>query len=179
VAGVRTVLVFGYGNPGRQDDGLGPAVVEALEKTGLEGVTLDANYQLSVEDAALVAEHDVVVFVDADAAGPAPFWFGAIEPADDVMSFSTHSVRPEAVLALARGALGGTTAGYVLGVRGYAFDEFGEALTEGARRNLEAALAFLGTALAEQRFEEYVRNHRHEAVRGMVAAASAGEEGAI
>jgi len=167
---VRTVLVFGYGNPGRQDDGLGPAVVEALAPLGLEGVTLDANYQLSVEDAALVAEHDVVVFVDADATGPAPFWFGAIEPASDV-SFSTHSVRPEAVLALARGALGGTTTGYVLGVRGYAFDEFGETLTEGARQNMDAALAFLGTALAEQRFEEYVRNHRHE-------AASAGKEGA-
>ena len=175
---MRTVLVFGYGNPGRQDDGLGPAVVEALEPLGLEGVTLDANYQLSVEDAALVAEHDVVVFVDADVTGPAPFWFGAVEPADDV-SFSTHSVRPEAVLALARGALGGTTTGYVLGVRGYAFDEFGEALTEGARRNLEAALAFLGTALAEQRFEEYVRNHRHEAALGMAAAASAREEGAL
>jgi len=152
---VCTVLVFGYGNPGRQDDGLGPAAVEALESLGLEGVTLDANYQLSVEDAALVAEHDVVVFVDADATGPEPFWFGEVEPADDV-SFSTHSVRPEAVLGLARGALGGRTTGYVLGVRGYAFDEFGEVLTEGARRNLDAALAFLGTALAERRFEDYV-----------------------
>jgi len=162
---VCTVLVFGYGNPGRRDDGLGPAVVEALEPLGLEGVTLDSNYQLSVEDAAVVAAHDAVVFVDADATGPEPFWFGAIEPANDV-SFSTHSVRPEAVLALARDALGGAAAGYILGVRGYAFDEFGEELTAGARRNMDAALAFLGTALAERRFDEYVRDHRHGGKEG-------------
>jgi hydrogenase maturation protease len=158
MAGASSVLVYGYGNPGRRDDGLGPAAVEALEPLDLEGVTLDANYQLCVEDAALVAEHAVVVFVDADATGPEPFWFGAIKP-DPGASFSTHSVRPEAILALARGALGGATAGYVLGVRGYEFDEFGEELTAGARRNLEAALAFLRTALAERRFEEYVRDH--------------------
>jgi hydrogenase maturation protease len=152
---VRNVLVYGYGNPGRRDDGLGPAIVAALEPLCLEGVTLDSNYQLNVEDAALVAEHDAVIFVDADATGPEPFWFGAIKPADDV-GFSTHSVRPEAVLAFARSALGGSTSGYVLGVRGYAFDEFGEELTEGARRNMDAALSFLRTALAERRFEEYV-----------------------
>jgi hydrogenase maturation protease len=155
MAAAGDVLVYGYGNPGRRDDGLGPALIAALEQLGLAGVTLDANYQLTVEDAALVAQHDVVVFVDADAAGPEPFWFGAIEPAND-LSFSTHSVRPEAVLALARGALGGRTAGYLLGIRGYEFDEFGEELSEGARRNLDAALAFIERALAERKFEEYV-----------------------
>jgi hydrogenase maturation protease len=175
MANVRNVLVYGYGNPGRRDDGVGPAVIEALEPLGLEGVTFDSNYQLSVEDAAAVAAHDVVVFVDADATGPEPFWFGAIAPAWDA-GFSTHSVRPEAILALARGALGGTAAGYVLGVRGYAFDEFGEELTDGARRNMEAALAFLGTALAERKFEDYARDHRHGA--GRATAASPGEEGA-
>lgn len=160
-----SVLVYGYGNPGRLDDGLGPAAVEALAPLGLEGVTLDANYQLNVEDAALVAEHDAVIFVDADATGPEPFWFGPVEPSSEA-GFSTHSVRPEAVLALARGALGGSTAGYVLGVRGYAFDGFGEELTEGARRNLEAALAFLRSALLERRFDSTVTNHRCDGKEG-------------
>jgi hydrogenase maturation protease len=161
---VRRVLVYGYGNPGRLDDGLGPAVIEALDGAIPPGVTLDSNYQLSVEDAALVAEHEVVVFVDADATGPAPFWFDALEPTDDV-SFSSHSLSPGAVLGLSRGALGGTAAGYVLGVRGYEFDEFAERLSEGARRNLDAALAFLRRALAEQRFAEYVTEHRRETAR--------------
>ena len=162
---MRNVLIYGYGNPGRRDDGLGPALVAALEPLGLEGVTLDSNYQLSVEDAAAVAAHDAVVFVDADATGPEPFRFCAVEPAYE-LGFSTHSVRPEAVLGLANGRLGGSTAGFVLGIRGYEFDEFAEALTDGAARNLDAALAFLGAALAARRFEDYVGDHESRGREG-------------
>ena len=49
------VLVIGYGNPGRMDDGLGPATIDELEKLAIDGVDLDADYQLTVEDAAAVA----------------------------------------------------------------------------------------------------------------------------
>ena len=66
------VLVYGYGNPGRLDDGLGPALVRELAGRGVEA-TLETAYQLQVEDAALVADHGVVVFADADAACAAPF----------------------------------------------------------------------------------------------------------
>ena len=81
------VLLIGYGNPGRLDDGLGPALATAIEKLGIEGVTVDAAYQLSVEDAAAAAEHDIVVFADADVSGPEPFRFHRIEPAP-ALSFS-------------------------------------------------------------------------------------------
>jgi hypothetical protein len=59
------ILVIGYGNPGRHDDGLGPAFAELVEKLDLDHVTVEAGYQLTVEDAAIISEHDVVVFVDA------------------------------------------------------------------------------------------------------------------
>jgi len=148
------ILVFGYGNPGRLDDGLGPALADALAADGIPGVTVDSNYQLSVEDAAAVAAHDVAIFVDADSAGPEPFWFDRIAPRRTV-GFSSHSLRPEAVLALAHDLLGGRAEGYLLGIRGYEFNEFDERLTEGARRNLDAALGFLRNALSERRFDEY------------------------
>ena len=48
----RKVLLIGYGNPGRLDDGLGPALAAAVEKLAIPGVTVDADYQLNVEDAA-------------------------------------------------------------------------------------------------------------------------------
>ena len=34
------VLVIGFGNPGRMDDGLGPAMIERLEKLAITGVDL-------------------------------------------------------------------------------------------------------------------------------------------
>ena len=38
------ILIVGYGNPGRQDDGLGAGFVEAVEQKHLEGVTVDSDY---------------------------------------------------------------------------------------------------------------------------------------
>ncbi|MCU0727503.1 MAG: hydrogenase maturation protease, partial [Planctomycetes bacterium] len=75
---MERVLLIGFGNPGRRDDGLGPAVAQAVEGWGIPGVTVESDYQLHVEDAAAVSEHDAVIFADAAAAGPEPFAFGPL-----------------------------------------------------------------------------------------------------
>jgi len=143
------VLVYGYGNPGRLDDGLGPALVSALSAAALgDEVTMETGYQLQVEDAALVADHAVVVFADADAACAEPFELRRLEPRR-ALAFSTHSVAPEALLALAREHFDGKTVGFVLGIRGYEFDEYGEELSPGARRNLAAAADHVARALRD------------------------------
>jgi hydrogenase maturation protease len=150
----RKVLFIGYGNPGRQDDGLGPACAERIEARGLPGVKVDASYQLSVEDSAEVARHDCVVFADASVSGPEPFSFGPVAPSAD-MSFTSHSVSPGTVLAMARSLFKSRVQGFVLGIRGYQFDAFGEALSEGAQRNLQAAVRFLEETIRGNRFDEY------------------------
>jgi hydrogenase maturation protease len=152
------ILVLGYGNPGRMDDGLGPLFAEAVEKLGIDGVTVEANYQLTVEDAATIAEHDVVVFVDAAIEGPEPFTLERARP-DSAMSFSTHSVTPAALLELTRELFGSDVEGYVLGIRGYEFDRFGEGLSLQAESNLNAALEFVIPALRRGP----LRKHRSEA----------------
>lgn len=146
----RRTLVLGYGNPGRLDDGLGPAVVRALEARGLEGVTCDADYQLRLEDAAEIARHDAVVFVDAAAAGPEPFSYERVEP-EPGRRFTTHSVPPGALLSVARTCFGVDVPARLLAVRGYDFDAFGERLSDAAVRNLEAAVAFLERTLAPRK----------------------------
>jgi hydrogenase maturation protease len=144
-------LVIGYGNPGRQDDGLGPALAEALAARGIPGLRVESDYQLTIEDAADVAGCDVVVFADAALSGPEPFSFRPVEPRRAV-GFSSHSVTPEAVLALARDLFGAAARGYVLAVRGYRFDEFGELLSRRAEGNLAAALRFLEARLRDEAF---------------------------
>jgi hydrogenase maturation protease len=136
------ILVIGYGNPGRLDDGLGPAFAAALEELNLPGVTVDSNYQLSVEDAADVADHDFVIFVDAHVSCDPPFSFEPVEPIP-ALSFSSHSVEPTALMALAADLFGGKTKGFALGIRGYEFNEFGEIISDQAKKNLDAALSFL------------------------------------
>lgn len=136
------VLLIGYGNPGRLDDGLGPALAEAVGQMGIPGVTVDADYQLNVEDAAAVAEHEHVIFADAAVSGREPFFFRRVEPAAEG-GLGSHTLEPGAVLGLARSVFGARTEGWALGIRGYAFDEFGERLSEQALANLAAAAAFI------------------------------------
>lgn len=159
------ILIYGYGNPGRLDDGLGPALVEALEDLDLPRVTTDSDYQLTVEDAAAVAEHDVAIFVDADVSGPEPFWFDRIEP-DGSLGFSSHSVSPQKLLDMASELLDGDTRGYILGIRGYEFNEFGERLSDGARENLTAAVEFIVEAVRDGHLDRFVKKRGEAAQRG-------------
>jgi len=150
VADRPRVLVIGYGNPGRLDDGLGPALAALLEERALPGVTVEADYQLTVEDAAQIARHDVVVFADASVSGPEPFSFRPLAQDDHLaLGFTTHSLQPASAMALARELFASEAQGYILAIRGYEFGDFGEQLSAKAERNLAAAFRFLADALIE------------------------------
>jgi hydrogenase maturation protease len=138
----ETVLLLGYGNPGRLDDGLGAALASQVELLALPGVTAQADYQLCLEDAEAAARHDVVIFADAATSGAEPFSFQRVSAASN-LGFSTHALQPEAVLGLAQQLFGARTVGYTLAIRGYAFNEYEESLTGQARANLAAAVAFI------------------------------------
>ena len=135
------VLVLGYGNPGRQDDGLGPAVSAGIDQLGWPNLTAFDNYQLNIEDAIDVANHDIVWFIDAAKTGQSPYSVRAVSPSSTI-EFTSHIVRPEAILAIARQYYGGSPQAFLLAIRGYEF-EFIEALTPGAKDNLHAALGML------------------------------------
>jgi len=139
---VRKVLLLGIGNPGRRDDGLGPALAERIEQLHLPCVTVDADYQLTVDDAADAANHDVLIVADADATGEEPYYFKPFA-ASDHLEFSSHSMEPGGVLGLCERAFGRKPEAFVLAIRGYEFDVFVEGLTEKAAGNLELAQQFL------------------------------------
>jgi hydrogenase maturation protease len=143
------ILIVGFGNPGRGDDGIGPELARRLERLALPGVTVEADYQLSVEHAALVAEHDLTVFVDAAVEAGAPFSFQPVAEASADAGF-THFVTPGQVVRLARACFGAAPPCYLLGVRAHAMDDFAEGLTPEAAADLEAALAHLVRFVARQ-----------------------------
>ena len=146
-------LLIGYGNPGRLDDALGPLIAEAIEHTEIEDVTVDSNYQLTVEDADAVARHDIVIFADAAVNGSEPFFFKEIKP-KAAHGFSSHVIEPEVVLWMAHSLFKAKTRGYALGIRGYEFNKFGERLSSKAKDNLIDAVEFIKKALREKKFTE-------------------------
>lgn len=145
------VLLLCFGNPSRLDDALGARFANELERQNLPGVTVQVDYQLTLEDALLVAEHDLIVFVDASVDGREPFFFVPIRARVD-LSFTTHSVTPECLLGLAQELFDAHVGAYKLGIRGYVFDGFGEALSAPANRNLNEAVQFLLSLLSGSSF---------------------------
>jgi hydrogenase maturation protease len=142
----KTILIYAYGNPGRQDDGLGNRLVDALTpwiaEKGYDHVELDSNFQLNIEDADNIREKDVVVFVDASIEDIDGFHLGTVEPSEGRSEFTMHAASPAYILALCIKLYNKHPETYLLQIRGYEW-EFMEGLSEKAARNLDSALSFL------------------------------------
>jgi len=149
-----TTLLLAWGNPGRLDDGLGPALADLVSEWGLAELKVESGYQLQVEDADQTARHRRVLFVDADRTGPEPFRVERIRAGRSGITFSSHSLSPGSVLALARDLFGSEPEAWLVGIRGYEFDAFGERLSAGARSNLVDTADFVKHALQSDDFHE-------------------------
>ncbi|MCW5202414.1 hydrogenase maturation protease [Desulfobulbus sp. US4] len=146
-----SVLVYGFGNPGREDDGAGVALAERIRAAALPGVTTDSNYQLNVEDALLLTEHDIIIFADATRNSVDGFSFYRLEP-DPSVSFTTHAMSPGSVLALCTQLYGKTPPAYMLEIGGASF-ELREGMTDEGEKNTLAAGRFLMGMLEEDSFK--------------------------
>lgn len=135
------MLVIGYGNAGRGDDGLGPAFAERILAAGVQDCAVDIDYQLTVDHALQVAGASTVVFVDAMIGVEGPFRFSPVR-ADKAADLTSHSLQPEAVLTLAEMLYDAAPEAFVLGIAGASFGEVAEGLSGPARRNLGQAEAF-------------------------------------
>jgi len=136
------ILIYGYGNPGRQDDGLGNAFVELLEdwvnEHNLEGYEFDSNYQLNIEDAAAVSDKDLVIFVDASIEKIESFILTPVDASTKV-AFTTHAASPGYITGLCKKIYNKFPPTYLLHIKGYEW-EFKEGLTKKAKQNLEESL---------------------------------------
>ncbi len=147
-------VVFGYGNPSRGDDALGPCLLGRAEawlrdRPGLDVATVE-DFQLQIEHALDLEGRDLALFLDADAACAGPFAFAPVAPARDA-SHSTHELSPAALLDVFRRVAGRTPPpAFVLGVRGERFG-LGEPLSPPAEAHLEAAWGLLRELLADPR----------------------------
>jgi hydrogenase maturation protease len=99
------LLVIGYGNTLRSDDGVGPRVAQQIAAARLPGVQTLACALLTPELAEPVSRAGRVVFVDAAVDAPRQVQLRPLAPAvsSQVMA---HAASPRTVLALARDVFG-------------------------------------------------------------------------
>ena len=153
------LVVFGWGNDARGDDGLGPLLLQRVARAAWPQVLAIEDFQLQIEHALDLDGADLALFVDAGKDTPAPFTFAEIAPAL-VTTPTTHALAPEAVLDVYARALGRSPPpAFMLCIRGERF-ELGEALSPEASERLEAAWAFVQDLMGERSVEGWRRKAR-------------------
>lgn len=144
----KPILVFGYGNPSRGDDALGPALIDLLTQQIQSGKPLEhhiellTDFQLQIEHAMDLVDREQVIFVDASVSSMEPFSYSAIKAEKDT-SYTTHAMSPAAILHVYE-KLNGRPAPRceLLSIRGQSF-ELGQAVSTAAQANLQAAYRFI------------------------------------
>jgi len=146
------ILIYGFGNPGRQDDGLGVMLSEEIEKwsasKGLTTIQTDSNYQLNLEDAAGISGYDLVIFADASGEDINDIFVDELKPSAAV-EFTMHAVSPAFILHLCTQVYGHAPEAYLMHIKGYEW-EFMAEMTGNARKNLEIAINWIKNFLLEK-----------------------------
>ena len=118
--------------------GAGFISIVAIWTRGLRKINIEKLVRLPLS---VIESGSTVTFPDCDPVKPM-FSYTVYVP-----GLRSTDVEPGAVMALARELFGATAEARVLGIRGYAFDDFGEGLSDRARANLAAAVDFLAGAI--------------------------------
>ena len=134
-----SLLVIGYGNTLRRDDGVGPKVADAIAAMKLPAVCSLACHQLTPELAGTISQRCGVVFVDAamDAKSEV-VELREIQPADAGQIFA-HATDPCSLLALARQVYGHCPRAWSLAIPVEDLG-FGDGLSALAEAGYQAAL---------------------------------------
>jgi len=143
------ILIYGYGNPGRQDDGLGIELVRRLEEWAAEKALVDIefenNYQLNIEDAESISKKDLVIFADASREEIADFCLSKVDGTTE-LSFTTHAASPGYIVKLCKELFQKEPYVLLLHIKGYEWD-IGEGISARAMENLNHACVFLKNIL--------------------------------
>ncbi|MDQ6998680.1 MAG: hydrogenase maturation protease [Mariprofundus sp.] len=138
------ILLFGYGNPGRGDDAVGPALIEAMQtyltdnsrSTDVECLT---DMQLQIEHVTDMINRDRILFIDADMSCEEGCALRLLPSAKDD-SYTTHAMSPGALIYTYQQVYNRPApSAYVLSIRTYTF-ELGDDICEQARKNLALAI---------------------------------------
>ena len=130
-------IVLGIGNNGRQDDGLGWLFLDFL-KNQHSNVDLEYRYQLQIEEAELITNYDIVIFVDATKEETEEGFY--VKPClpSEKYSFSTHALEPETILYLSSTLYNHNPESKIIGIQGYEW-ELQIGLSKKAVKNLDKA----------------------------------------
>lgn len=159
----KKILVIGIGNPSREDDRLGVVFAEKMQNwvdtEGFSNITIKKDTQINLEDASDMAEHDIVLYVDATEKPLQDFVLTSVSAEAGTADYTSHENSPGIILHLCRTLYNKCPEVYVLHIKGYEWN-FCEEVTPKAGENLRKALDFIKKNFYEpEKFKNYVQDH--------------------
>jgi len=123
------LLIIGYGNPLRSDDGIGCLIAKELAKRIGESATVLTVHQLTPELAEAIREADLVIFIDACYEGAPGTWqCETIRGALASSQTFAHYLTPATLLVYARAVYSAEPAALLVSIAGGSF-EYGQNLS--------------------------------------------------
>lgn len=141
--GKARVLIVGYGNEMRGDDGLGRVAARHLDRSlaGEAGIDVLDVHQLTPDLAEKLQAYERVIFVDACAGEQAgQFYEQAVVPLERLSQPFSHYVSPGELLAITSALYGARPHAILLGITAGSFD-VGKGLSATVRAALPDLLA--------------------------------------
>ena len=155
---IKPVLLFGYGNPSRGDDALGPLLLEAMMNSSVidhDNIEILTDFQLQIEHALDMEGRHLILFVDASVSCQAPFEFQKLKPNQD-KSYTTHAMSPEVVLEVYRSInKDNPPPSFSLSIKAEQFG-LGQPLSVNAKENLQEASHFSKQLLTYPELEKWL-----------------------
>lgn len=137
--GRTRVLVIGYGNELRRDDGAGPAVARIIGERGMPGVVSETYHQLLPEHTAKIAGADLVIFVDAALGDETEIGVRQVHPSPHP-TFCGHLFDPGKLLFLCKQTFSRVPESWFIHIPGVDFG-IGEGISPSAARHVQTAVS--------------------------------------
>jgi hydrogenase maturation protease len=142
------VLVVGYGNSLRSDDGVGIFIANRIAEANLGDVDIRTTQQLGPELVVDLARYDKIIFIDAASNGD-KISVRRLSSEDNCSTASSHHMKPELLLELAQKIYQTRADAYVCTVRGECF-EIGEQISDSVIKAAEEAFRELRTLILKE-----------------------------
>jgi hydrogenase maturation protease len=143
------LLVIGFGNELRRDDGVGPRVARAIADWGISDVRALAVHQLTPELSEEIARAEEVVFIDAALNGGTGHVSVHSVQSTSSNSLANHASRPAALLGMTEALYGWRSVAWQLSISVRDVN-FGEGLSPETEVAAARALRYLQLWLARR-----------------------------
>ena len=147
---MKPILLIGYGNPTRMDDGVGWYIADKIQNRFMDEIEVWQADQLSIEMIDDIKDREVLILVDDHISDKDDYIRSCeIEP-DASPGMISHIIKPSNLLAFCESIYHKHPKTYLYSIKGIAFD-FGEELSAQTKKSADEVIMQIADFISKMR----------------------------